>query len=64
MSTLQCLDGVQMGYIRFKLSKELDGIAEQVCMKLGMKKSELARVALIEYLKSLSLLSQQVKKGL
>ena len=50
-----------MGYIRFKIPDKLEGVAEQVCRELGLKKSELARVALIEYLKSLSVLSEKVK---
>ncbi len=51
-----------MGYIRFKLPDKLEEVAEQVCAELGLKKSELARVALIDYLKSLSVLSEKVKE--
>ena len=52
-----------MGYIRFKIPEETEEIMEQVCSKLGMKKSELARVALLDYLKSLSVISEKVKGG-
>jgi hypothetical protein len=51
-----------MGYIRYKIPDEIEAIMDIVCKKLGMKKSELSRVALIEYLKSLSIISTEVKK--
>ncbi len=51
-----------MGYIRYKLSDETEAILEEVCDKLGMKKSEISRIALMEYLKSLSVVSQKVKE--
>jgi antitoxin component of RelBE/YafQ-DinJ toxin-antitoxin module len=50
-----------MGYIRFKISDETEKVLERVCRRLGMKKSELSRIALIEYLKSLSVISERVK---
>lgn len=50
-----------MGYIRYKLPDETEEILEDVCKKLGMKKSEISRLAIIEYLKSLSVVSQKVK---
>ena len=51
-----------MGYIRYKVSDKTESILEDVCKKLGMKKSELSRLALMEYLKSLSIISQTVKE--
>ena len=51
-----------MGYVRYKISDKTEKILEDVCKKLGMKKSELSRLALMEYLKSLSIMSQKVKE--
>jgi len=51
-----------MGYVRYKISDKTEKILEEVCNKLGMKKSEISRVALMEYLKSLSIISQKVKE--
>ena len=51
-----------MAYVRFKLSDDTHKILKKVCDRLGMKESEISRIALIEYLKSLSVLSNEVKK--
>ena len=51
-----------MAYVRFKLSDDTHRILKKVCSRLGMKESEIARIALIEYMKSLSVLSHEVKK--
>lgn len=51
-----------MGYIRFKLSDETEEILDNVCKKLGMKKAEISRMAVMEYLKSLSVVSAKVKE--
>ncbi len=51
-----------MAYVRFKLSDDTHKILKNVCERLGMKESEISRIALIEYLKSLSVLSNEVKK--
>ena len=51
-----------MAYVRFKLSDGTHRILKNVCDRLGMKESEIARIALIEYLKSLSVLSNEVKR--
>ncbi len=51
-----------MAYVRFKLSDDTHKILKRVCGRLGMKESEIARIALIEYLKSLSVLSHEVKR--
>jgi hypothetical protein len=51
-----------MAYVRFKLSDDTHRILKKVCSRLGMKESEISRIALLEYLKSLSVLSEEVKK--
>lgn len=51
-----------MAYVRYKLSEEMHKILKEVCKKIGMKESELSRQAVIEYLKSLSILSEKVKE--
>ena len=50
-----------MGYVRYKLSNESHDMLRKVSRRLGMKESELSRVALMEYLKSLGVLSERVK---
>ncbi len=51
-----------MGYIRYKLPDRTHTILKGVCEKLDMKESEVSRIALMEYLKSLGVLSENVKK--
>lgn len=51
-----------MGYIRYKLPEGTHEILKRVCEKLDMKESELSRIALMEYLKSLGVLSERMKK--
>ncbi len=51
-----------MGYIRYKLSDETHEILKKVCDRLGMKESEISRIALMEYLKSIGVISERVKK--
>lgn len=51
-----------MGYVRYKLSDESHDILRRVSKRLGMKESEVSRQALMEYLKSLGILSERVKK--
>lgn len=51
-----------MAYVRYKLPGETHKILKRVCKRLGMKESEISRIALMEYLKSLGLLSDRVKK--
>ncbi|MBI3190210.1 hypothetical protein HYZ41_00750 [archaeon] len=52
-----------MGYVRYKLPDETHDILRKVSKSLGMKESEISRLALMEYLRSLSVLSERVKKG-
>jgi antitoxin component of RelBE/YafQ-DinJ toxin-antitoxin module len=51
-----------MGYVRYKLPDETHEILKRVCKRLGMKESEMSRMALMDYLRSLSVLSEKVKK--
>ncbi|MFC2142851.1 hypothetical protein ACFLQN_00455 [Candidatus Aenigmatarchaeota archaeon] len=51
-----------MGYVRYKLSDETHKILKNVCKKLGIKESEISRMALMEYLKSVGVLNERVKK--
>jgi len=51
-----------MGYIRYKLSDETHGLLKKVSDRLGMKESEISRIALMEYLKSIGVISERVKK--
>ena len=51
-----------MGYVRYKLSNESHDILRRVSKRLGMKESEVSRLALMDYLKSLGILSERVKK--
>lgn len=50
-----------MGYVRYKLSDDTHKILKKVGKRLGMKESEISRIALMEYLKSLDVLSDEVK---
>ena len=52
-----------MAYVRYKLPEETHKMLRKVCSKLGMKESEISRIALMEYLKSLGLLSEKVRKN-
>jgi predicted DNA-binding protein len=51
-----------MGYIRFKLPDEIEEILDKLSTKLGMKKSEITRIAVIDYLKSISMISEKAKE--
>lgn len=51
-----------MGEIRFYTRDGEDEIINTVCKKMGWKKSELGKLALREYLKSLSVISKRVKE--
>jgi len=51
-----------MGYVRYKLSDNLHKLVKEVCKKLGVKESEMSRQALMEYLKSLSVLTDRIKE--
>ncbi len=50
-----------MGYIRYKLSNESHDMLKRVSKQLGMKESEISRLALMEYMKSLGVLSERVR---
>ena len=51
-----------MGYIRYKLPERTHLILKGVCEKLDMKESEVSRIALMEYLKSLGVLYERMRK--
>ena len=51
-----------MGYVRYKLPEETHDILKNVSKKLGMKESEISRIALMEYLRSLDVLSESMHK--
>lgn len=51
-----------MPEIRFKLSRKEMVIVEEVTQALGVKKSDLARMSLLEYLRSLSVLGGSIDK--
>ncbi len=51
-----------MAYVRYKLSKEMHATLKEMAKKLGMKESEISRLALIEYMKSLGILHEKVGK--
>ncbi|MEK6887405.1 MAG: hypothetical protein AABX14_00500 [Candidatus Aenigmatarchaeota archaeon] len=51
-----------MGYIRYKLPDATHEILKRVCEKLDMKESEISRIALMEYMKSLGVLNERMKK--
>lgn len=51
-----------MGYVRYKMPDGTHKIMKNVCKRLGMKESEFSRIAVIEYMRSMSVLSEKVKK--
>ena len=51
-----------MAYIRYKLSNEMHSEVKKMAKKLGMKESEISRLALIEYMKSLGILHEKIGK--
>jgi hypothetical protein len=51
-----------MGYIRYKLPDRTHHILKSVCGKLDMKESEVSRIALMEYLRSLGVIGERVRK--
>ncbi len=53
-----------MGYIRYKVPEEMHQIMKGVCEKLGLKESEMSRIALYEYLKSIRAIERGVNGGI
>jgi hypothetical protein len=51
-----------MGYVRYKLSGESHDMLRKVSRRLGMKESELSRLALMDYMKSIGVLEERVNK--
>ena len=50
-----------MAYIKYKVQPELHKKVKEICKKLGLKESELSRMSLIEYLKSLNAFEKNKK---
>ncbi len=48
-----------MGYVRYKLPDKTHKILKNVGQRLDMKESEISRLALMEYLKSLGVLHEK-----
>ncbi|MBI2173020.1 MAG: hypothetical protein HYT73_02290 [Candidatus Aenigmarchaeota archaeon] len=53
-----------MGYIRYKVPDETHQILKGVCERLGLKESEMSRIALYEYLKSVKAIEGVVHGGI
>ena len=51
-----------MGYVRYKLPDKTHEILKTVSKRIGMKESEISRLALMEYLKSIGVLSERMKR--
>jgi len=51
-----------MGYVRYKLPDRTHEILKKVSKNIGMKESEISRLALMEYLKSIGVLSERMKR--
>jgi len=50
-----------MAYVRYKLPEETHKILKKACKSLGLKESEISRIALMDYMKSLGILSEKVR---
>lgn len=53
-----------MGYVRYKIPEETHQILKNVCGKLGLKESEISRIALYEYLKSIKAIEHTMQGGI
>ncbi|GEM_PF-1840805 len=51
-----------MAYVRYKLPEESHEILRKVSSRLGMKESEISRIALMEYMRSIGILSDRVRR--
>ena len=51
-----------MAYVRYKLPDESHEILKKVCSRLGMKESEISRIAIMEYMRSLGIISDKVRR--
>jgi hypothetical protein len=50
-----------IAYIRFKVGDEMHKTIKEVCARLGLKESELSRVALLEYLRSMNVFEAKIR---
>lgn len=53
----------KIGYVRFKVHDEMHKTIKKICKKLGLKESELSRMALMEYLRSMNVFEEKIKGG-
>lgn len=51
-----------MAYVRYKLPDETHRILKNISGNLGLKESEISRIALMEYLKSIGAITENVRK--
>ena len=51
-----------MGYVRYKLPENTHKMLRNMSKSIGLKESEISRLALMEYMKSLGILSDRVKR--
>ena len=51
-----------MGYVRYKLPERTHEMLKKISKRTGMKESEISRLALMEYLKSLGIISERIKR--
>jgi hypothetical protein len=56
------MHGARMAYIRYKLPEPTHKIMRKVGIRLGMKDSEISRIAVMEYLKTLGILGDKVRR--
>lgn len=51
-----------MAYVRYKLPDETHSILKDLSKNLGLKESEISRIAIMEYLKSVGVITENVRK--
>ena len=51
-----------MAYVRYKLPEPTHKLLKKVALRLGMKESEVSRIAMMEYLKSLGVIGDRIRK--
>lgn len=53
----------RMGYVRYKLPEQTHEMLRRMSSRFGMKESEVSRIALMEYMRSLGVLSERVHRA-
>ncbi|HLD85527.1 MAG TPA: hypothetical protein VI968_03135 [archaeon] len=51
-----------MAYVRYKLPEKTHDMLKRMSRKTGLRESELSRIALIEYMRSIGMVSDRVRK--